>query len=140
MGEEGVGTRESSPTFGTADATVGARPDAAARRGAPREARRALETTRARSAIRARDAMPAPGDAAAATHDDTVIVVLDARWQWLAGAGETSHQPPRARVNNAARAGLFCLFAHRRPAPRIFSQTEGVDWENEGALPGHRFG
>ena len=27
---------------------------------------------------RARDAMPAPGDARAATHDDTVIVVVDA--------------------------------------------------------------
>ena len=68
-----------------ADATGGARSDAAARRGAPREATRALKTTRARSAMRARDAMPAPGDARAATHDDTVIVVVDARWLWPRG-------------------------------------------------------
>ena len=32
------------------------------------------------------------------------------------------------RVNNAA---LLCLFTPTRPAPRIFSQTEGVDWETE---------
>lgn len=66
-------------TFGTADATGGARPDAAARRGAAREA------TRARSAMRARDAMPAPEDARAATHEDTVIVVVDARGCGRAG-------------------------------------------------------
>jgi len=60
-------------TFGTADATGGARPDAAARRGAAREA------------TRARDVMPAPEDARAATHEDTVIVVVDARGCGRAG-------------------------------------------------------
>ena len=78
-------------TFGTADATGGARPDAAARRGAAREA------TRARSAMRARDAMPAPEDARAATHEDTVIVVVDARG--CGRAGESYEGTSKSEVN-----------------------------------------